>query len=158
MTQNQVVLIDDEDFSNLSEYNWYVSYDNNGHCEARTNFTIDKKQKHISMHRFITNAPQGLEVDHINGNGLDNRKENLRICTKSQNLRNQHKTCGTSKYKGVSWRVRANKWESRIYVNGKKLFLGLHSDEVAAAIAYDKAAMQYFGEFAKTNILLKGGD
>lgn len=110
------------------------------------------------MHRFITNAPKELEVDHINGNRLDNRKENLRICTKSQNLRNQHKTCGSSKYKGVSWRVRANKWESRIYVDGKKLFLGLYSDEEDAAKAYDKAAIQHYKEFAKTNILLKGGD
>jgi hypothetical protein len=109
------------------------------------------------MHRLLVEVNLGQEVDHINGNGLDNRKENLRVCTKSQNLGNQKKTklyggvATSSKYKGVSWDKRVQKWVAKIGINGKRVYLGLFEDEEKAAEAYNKAALEYFGEFALLN-------
>lgn len=92
------------------------------------------------------------KIDHKNGNGLDNRLKNLRIATESENSRNQNKRrTNKSGFKGVSWGTRDNKWRSYITINGKFKSLGYYSSKEDAAKAYDKAAIKYFGEFAKTN-------
>jgi len=97
-------------------------------------------------------TPGNMDVDHANGNGLDNRRSNLRLCTTSENIQNQRpRKSGTSKYKGVGWFVRDSNWRVRIKVGDKQIHIGYFADEVEAAKAYDKMARQHFGAFARTN-------
>ena len=103
------------------------------------------------MHRLITNCPSNMVVDHINGDKLDNRKSNLRICTQAENNRNKNKYKGNRKYKGVFWNKKANKWYSQIRINNKCINLGYFDDELEASIAYDRAAILYYGVYCKTN-------
>ena len=105
----------------------------------------------VSMHRYILNTPNGKETDHCNGNGLDNREDNLRICTTAQNQHNQISVRGMSKYKGVSWNKNAKKWDARIKLNNKPIRLGYYISEIEAAHAYDKAALKYYEKYAHTN-------
>jgi len=137
-------LIDKQDVSILGDKNWcigcggYISSKNNG--------------KNCLLHRLIVNASADLQVDHINMNKLDNRRCNLRICTRSQNKYNtaapSHNTSG---FKGVLWRKNSNKWMARVSVNGKYISLGLYDDILDAARAYNEAALKYHGEFARLN-------
>lgn len=114
-------------------------------------------RKTIYMHRELMNPPEGMEVDHINGNGLDNRKANLRVCTKEENQQNSKKRTGkSSSFKGVCWDSSGRKWRARITVDKKHLQIGQFEMELKAAEAYDKEARYYFGAFAKLN--LKDGD
>ena len=105
------------------------------------------------MHRQIMKAPAGFVVDHINYNGLDNRKANLRLATLTQNNRHTRRTIhpGTSKYKGVCWYSREKRWAVRIHADGKTIPLGYFKDEIQAAKTYDKAAKTYHGDFAALN-------
>ena len=105
------------------------------------------------MHREVIHPPDNLFVDHINHNGLDNRKANLRLATYAQNSynRKQFRKRQTSKYTGVSWIKQIKKWRVIICYNGKKKFIGYFKDEKQAAKAYDKAAKKYHGEFASLN-------
>jgi len=108
--------------------------------------------KTILMHREIMNAPPGMEVDHINGNGLDNRKSNLRLCTNTQNQQNREKwSPKTSIFKGVFWDRDRKKWKAQITLNKKQYSLGRFDSEIEAARAYDREALYLFGEFANTN-------
>ena len=145
---DRFAIVDAEDYDRLSKYRW---------CTVKASRTFYAKTFHLSgamlsMHRIVVNAPKGLFVDHINHNGLDNRKANLRICTHIQNLRNKRPKSGcTSKYKGVHWCKGRNKFRANIYLNKKAIHLGYFHDEIAAAKAYDKAAKKFFGEFAYLN-------
>lgn len=105
------------------------------------------------MHRLIMNCPNDMVIDHINGNKLDNRKVNLRICTTAENNRNQNKRRGdySSQFKGVYWHKKANKWITRIKVNNKTKHIGYYDSELDASIAYDRSAIIYFGVYAKLN-------
>lgn len=111
-----------------------------------------RKGNTISMHRVIMHAPLGVQVDHINGNGLDNRKENLRLCQDFQNKGNMPKrTTNPCRFKGV--RKRNNRYAARIGYRGKQYHLGSFTTDAEAAIAYNAAAVQFYGEFARINIL-----
>ena len=145
LTQGKVALVDDADYGWLSEWKWRVKKSDNT-CYAQTG-------NGVLMHRVILQAPRGMCGDHINGNGLDNRRSNLRLCTNKQNVRNQHKTFGTSEYKGVYWDKDRCKWKSQIMCDTVKINLGRYIDETDAAIAYDIASLRLFGEYAKTNII-----
>lgn len=110
------------------------------------------------MHRIINKTPKGFSTDHINGNRLDNRKVNLRTCTHTENMRNRNvrpKSSKTSIYKGVYKLKNAKKWTASIHINKKEKYLGVYVNEDDAAIAYNKAAEKYFGEFASYNIIKK---
>lgn len=107
----------------------------------------------VYLHRFIMNAPKGIVVDHINGDPLDNRRENLRLSTLSQNQANRKgkNRPGTSQFKGVYWYKRVGKWLTRVTVQGKLVYSGYFDDEVEAAKAYDKAMIEHYGEYAGVN-------
>lgn len=106
------------------------------------------------MHRLLMTSPTGTMVDHINGNGLDNRKENLRVVTNSQNLMNRGKNKNnTSGYKGVLWDKVRNKWIALIGFNNKNIYLGRFFTKNEAAFAYNAKAEELFGEFAQINII-----
>jgi hypothetical protein len=147
LTQGKVAIVDDSDFEHLNQWKWYCS--SKGY--AVRNIPVNGKQTLQLMHAVIINTPPGMQTDHINGDRLDNRKENLRICTCSENQWNQHKVRGESKYKGVSYHKRHNKWYAQIRINGKRIYIGVFKDEIDAAKAYNEAATRYFGEFAKIN-------
>lgn len=151
LTQGKYAIVDDADYEWLNQYKW---------CVTTTLYAIyairyvggRKNQKCIWMHRLIMDAPKGMDVDHINHNGLDNRRSNLRVCTRSQNNQNSYaqNNC-SSKFKGVSWYRRDKIWRSYIVIKRMQLHLGYYESEYEAAKAYNKAARKYFGEFAYTN-------
>ena len=106
------------------------------------------------MHRVILKTPKGMDTDHRNGDGLDNRRCNLRICTKSQNSINRKmQSNNTSGYRGVYWHKRDKKWLAHIKIDGKKINFGYCSTKEQAAEAYNEAAKKHYGEFARLNII-----
>jgi len=150
MKHGRFVMVDDEDFEEMSKYKWSTSLDPKHHYAKHTVYYPDGTRKTLRMHRLIMKAPNGVWVDHINGNGLDNRKENLRLCSPSENARNCRLGKGnTSGFKGVY--LVKGKWRGEIKVNKTKYHLGTYKNKIDAAKAYDQAAKKYFGEFAKLN-------
>lgn len=144
LSQGKVALVDDANFDLVIPFRWHAVKIKDAYYARDNDGTY--------MHRLIMGAGPGEEVDHRDGDGLNNQRFNLRRCTHLQNLRNTRiQTNGSSKYKGVGWRPEKKKWRARIMVNGQDICLGHFNDELAAAMAYDKAAKVYFGEFARTN-------
>lgn len=152
--------IDDEDFPKLGKYHWLGKPNfatlKNGERKQYTTYIVrsfhrGRQCSTIRLHRVIMDAPKGIEVDHIDGNGLNNCKSNLRLCTRMQNSQNQ-KMFSTNKsgFKGV-YQVPNGKWASFIVVNKKQNHLGTFLTKEAAAAAYNDAAVYYFKEFAKPN-------
>ncbi len=162
------VLYDAEDHDKVSNHKWRLRKDSpnrpdvfyvvatighpDGSWHTRPNGTRRKRQTTLLMHRLIMDAPKGMEVDHINGNSLDNRKSNLRICTRSQNQRNSGPLKNnTSGYKGVVRYHRIKKWAARIKHNSKSIHIGCYDDKEEAARARDKKAKELHGEYAYLN-------
>lgn len=151
LTRGQCTAVDDDDYEWVSKVKWYARKNGSTYYACRNKMT-DVGQRVFFLHNYIVSHAKGLYVDHINGDGLDNRKSNLRICTFSQNLCNKARyKNNTSGYKGVSWNNHAKRWECQIRHGGVKDFLGYFDDPVEAAQTYDAAAIAFFGEFAKTN-------
>lgn len=149
LSNGKLVIVDDSDHELLSKYKWHFT---KGGYAIRSEGPR-KKRIQIYMHRQIMDAKKGEYVDHINLDKLDCRRENMRICTNQQNAFNQKKrraNC-SSKYKGVTWWPRDSKWKAGIMVNYKHKNLGYYENERDAALVYDNAAKQYFGEFANLN-------
>ena len=148
LTQGKFAIVDDDDYQELNKFNWHF---HQGY--ASRNVTISGKQKTQRMHRFVTNCPDGFDVDHENHDTLDNRKSNLRVCSNSENGRNQkvRTYSKSSVYKGVNFNKKTGKWVARIKLNYKDKYLGLFTNEIDAAIAYNVAAIEMFGEFALLN-------
>ncbi len=147
LTFGKYAIVDAEDYDRLSSYKWCA-------VKERRNWyakTLRRNGSPLSMHRLITREPKGLFVDHIDHNGLNNRKSNLRHCTNAENSRNMRPYGKTSRYKGVCWHKGSKKFVAQITFKGKKIWLGYFKDEIAAAKAYDKKARELFGEFAYLN-------
>lgn len=151
LTKGLVALVDDEDFEFLSSHAWFAALNGHGGYYAARNAKTDRGWRLLRMHRVLLCAQSGECVDHINGDGLDNRRHNLRLATKAQNSANMRNTKGgTSRFKGVSAN-HGGKWRAQIRVPGRKIWLGLHETEMRAAMAYDEAAKRLHGEFACLN-------
>lgn len=147
LTQGKFAQVDDVEFEELSRCKWYFD----GYYAARDCRNSGRKSK-VYMHRQIMNTPAGMETDHIDGNGLNNCRSNLRICTRVENGRNARKTNNCSSvFKGVTWHKQRGKWQAQIEILGNRKHLGLYKIPEDAAHAYDKAALEYYGEFAKLN-------
>lgn len=146
------VIVDADKYEWLNQWKWGITKIGKVYYALRT--TRNENNIRALMHRFVLGLKKGQkqEVDHINHNGLDNRLANLRICTHRQNLQNSLPRKNTSsKYKGVCWHKRPQKWVVNIKCGHKLLHLGYYDTEIEAAKAYDRAAKEYFGEFAYTN-------
>lgn len=149
-SHSRYALVDDEDYEKVAMYKWYaVKLGNRADgYYACGNIKKDGKYHTIYMSRLIMNPQKEMVVDHINHNTLDNRKENLRICTRRENTKNRVKNNGNkSGYKGVCWNKNAQKWQAQIMTNYKKLYLGVFDDKEAAFEAYTVAAKKYHGIF-----------
>lgn len=138
-------LIDDYDFEVVSKYRWW----NDGHGYAQTRIIPGRKGRNEKMHRFILNAPKGTYVDHKNHNTLDNRRENIRLCTQSQNIANGViRKNNTSGYKGIYFRKDRNKWCAQIMFRRKHIHIGYFEKLRDAIKNYKLVKENYFGEFA----------
>lgn len=140
-------LVDSADALLVAGFNWHKSPKNYVYA--------DRSRLRLALHRLIAGAGDGETVDHENGDPLDNRTSNLRVCNKSQNGANRgpdrRRAGRTSRFKGVSWSNQRNKWVVSIHVNGRSRSLGRYTDEVEAARVYDQAALEAWGEFARLN-------
>lgn len=153
LTMGYEAIIDVEDVPLVAGYNWCAVVRPRSVYAAST-LRRDGKQRIILMHRAIMGGPDGIEVDHINGDGLDNRKRdktnNLRLATKSQNQCNsRNRADNTSGRKGVSWHKQRGKWAAQIALDGKKQHLGLFETIEQAAIAYAEASARLHGKFGR---------
>lgn len=140
-------------FEELSQYEWHA-YKHRLTFYAIRNLEIyPGVRTTVKMHRQVMRALGGELIDHKNGKGIDNQRDNLRIASSSQNSANRRaaRKGSKSQYKGVSWHKQHGRWYAGICHNYKQIFLGLHDDEVEAAKAYDRKAIELFGEFAKLN-------
>lgn len=152
-----VALVDDGDYERLAAFEWHINNRDraNGGYAARTVPGVGTK---ILMHHEVLAPIEGMQIDHINGTGLDNRRANLRYATRTEQMRNRgaykrRKDCAPrhSEYKGVMWEKGKNKWRVRIKVEGRQKHVGLFESEVDAARAYNEAARRFFGDFARFN-------
>jgi hypothetical protein len=151
LTRGIVVIVDDEDYEFLNKWKWYAARAGNS-VYAQRGVCINERINIIKMHRVIMSSPVDLEIDHIDGNGLNNQRSNLRTCTRSQNMMNQKPRLNcSSKYKGVTWNKRDNRYQARIIINYKNISLGYFKSEKDAAITYNSKALELYGEFAWLN-------
>jgi len=149
-TGKYVALVDDEDFDSLNSFLWYTQKHGNTFYAGRK-ITINGKLTAQYMHGVILN---GKGIDHIDHNGLNNQKANLRLCTQRENQMNRSKSINKSSvYKGVYFYKRTGKWKAQIAINGKNIHLGYFASEVEAAKAYNDKAIAFFCEFANLNII-----
>lgn len=167
LTQGQVALVDDDDFEYLNQHKWYAHKRHGIYYAIRNVYLENGKRSAIKMHRFIMNMQPSDKtmIDHIDRNGLNNQKHNLRKCTNQENRRNSIKQSkkSTSIYKGVVMHthkqfnkkkqqiVYYRSWHARIVINGKRKVIGCFKTEDEAAIAYNQAAISHYGEFALLN-------
>jgi hypothetical protein len=150
LTQNKFALLDKEDFIKLNKYKWYAYFDGYNWYAARRFLIGNPKRLMTRLHTFLMKPPKGKEVDHINGDSLDNRRKNLRICTHSENCQNRKKRLdNTSGFKGVYWSKRSNKWVANIQIKSKRIYLGGFISKIKAAEAYQKANIKYHGKFSR---------
>ena len=154
LTKGKFAIVDDEDFETLSKFRWHYGQAYYGGYAKRTILESGSRWN-SSMHRIILGLKKGdgLQVDHANGDKLDNRRANLRVCSHAENQRNRGLLRNNkSGFKGVCWNKYAAKWRGMIWVNKTNVFLGYFDDKRDAVRAYDEAARKYYGEFARPNL------
>lgn len=145
LTQGKVAIVDADDFDWLNQWKWCAS-------EQHNRWYAHQGCNGNAMHRVILNAPCGIDVDHIDNDGLNNRRNNLRLATKQQNACNAKiRKDNVTGYKGVSFNKSRNKFQAKIVVNGKHIYLGLFDDKIYAAKIYNEAAVVFHGAFARLN-------
>jgi hypothetical protein len=149
LTQGKIAIVDDEDFEKLNKYRWHY---NKGYA-VRTIGHIIGKQKAIYMHRYLMKPTKNKKTDHIDGNGLNNQRRNLRVCSQSQNTKNRRiNKNNKSGFIGVSWHMPSKKWLAKIKHNNKTKYVGTFDDKIEAAKARDDVAKQLRGDFVVLNI------
>lgn len=155
LSQGRVALVDDEDYEWLNQWKWYCCTYSNGAVYAKRSVRISPtKTKTICMHRLILGINDGerWHGDHEDGNGLNNQRYNIRKCTVAQNGMNRRLGKNSkSGYKGVSWNSATNKWTASYMIGGKTKTIGNFKNKEDAALAYNKAVLAAFGEFARIN-------
>jgi hypothetical protein len=155
LSQGKFAIVDPADYEHLKSFKWFEKKSKHTFYAYRTQSVKENQicQRNLLMHRLITSAPPDMQVDHINHNGLDNRKANLRVVSSTQNCWNKRKLSGkfSSRYKGVSWNKNYKKWEACLTCNKVKTILGYFDNEIAAARAYDVKAKTLFKEYAVLN-------
>jgi len=154
LTQGKVALVDDADYDSLMAMGkWYC--DSNGYAARSKKYRKENGKlgnRTVLMHRVIMQAKDGTFIDHRDTDKLNNQKSNLRECTKRQNCRNRNKSSSnSSSYKGVSWNKEKRKWVAQIRIDDKVTYLGQFVDLTEAAKAYNAAALEHYGEFARLN-------
>ena len=161
LTKGYVAIIDDEDFERVSKIKWHVHTVNDPLKPPYASGYLKKPYRLVLLHRFIMNPPKDLQIDHINGNSLDNRKSNLRVCTANQNKANHKKhrnsksrfigVCpnsgGDKRKDGTRWINKKHPWKAVC----RHFVIGTFKTEEEAARAYDVKAREFHGEFARTN-------
>lgn len=165
LTKGYIALVDDEDYDVLSKYKWQANdSDKNITYATRSGRDKDNRRITVSMHRQILSiSDPKVFVDHINGNGLDNQKTNLRLATNAQNVTNRRSAKGSSsQYLGVHFWLEKSYYKSKVYFyerwraqikkDGKSISLGTYKTEIEAAKAYNEAAVKLHGEFANLNV------
>lgn len=149
LTQNKVTFVDDEDYPILNEYQWYYNSKRTGYAVRNGVNPVTNKPCMIYMHREVNKTPAGMFTDHIDGNGLNNTRANLRTCTHSENMWNtKQRINNTSGYKGVYFYNKTKKWKSQIQINGKRKSLGYFTSPELAYEFYCLAADMLHGNFA----------
>lgn len=156
LSQGKVAVVSNRDFTRLNQFSWHVWRPLNAPHLAYAARKIRKKDGRYSkafMHREVLCAPPGMEVDHRNRDGLDNRRRNLRLATASQNQANsrQHRDAQSSRFKGVTWHKGSQKWQSSIQFQKHRFYLGWFVSEIDAALAYNRKAIALFGSYARLN-------
>ena len=149
----EICLVDDDDYESVSRFHWSAMKG------FSTTYAFRKERvsgiiRTVYLHRALMNPDARQKVDHINGNGLDNRRANLRCCTNQQNVINRRKKQkARSRFKGVTWHEKGQKWRARIMIDRQEISLGLFATEADAAVAYNAAAKAAWGEYACLNEL-----
>lgn len=148
LTQGKVAIVDDTDFEKVRNYKWSAATRKHL-CYAQSRIN----GKCVLLHAFLLKPALGMEIDHRDGNGLNNLRSNLRICTHAQNQQAHHRSnfLGTSKFRGVSFETWSNRWRTQVSKGGKRLYSKRFDSEEEAARAYDKKARELFGEYASPN-------
>jgi hypothetical protein len=150
--EGKFTILDPQDFYLFNNFHWCVNGRDEQFYAVRNIVTAHGKTKLVRLHREILKPPKGLVVDHRNGNTLDNRRDNLRLATKAQNMQNRRKRKNTSsRFIGVSFDKNYKKWVTQIVYQGNKKWLGRFDSEIEAAKVYDNAAKKYHGDFARLN-------
>ncbi len=153
LTQGKSAIVDDADFDRLNQFKWFAQRSPRGLWYARRNINLGKSRGIVHVHREVLNLkPEDPEIDHRNQDGLDNQKHNLRLASHGQNMMNRRPS-GRSGYKGVSWQryPKQTPWVARIRCNGTEFYLGFFGTPEEGARAYNKKAIELFGEFARLN-------
>jgi hypothetical protein len=152
MPNGMSAIVDDEDYDRLSGYSWYANTDRRRRVTYAYRKAGGRRGRSVAMHREVAQPPPGLEVDHINGNGLDNRRSNLRLVTRQQNSMNRGlNRNNTTGYKGVTRPMGSRSYIASVKFNYRRIYLGSFPTAESAARAYDAAARRYHGEHAYTN-------
>lgn len=150
LSNGMVAIVDDQDYEKLNRWTWRYQAGSNTGYAIRTE-VVNGTKTTIRMHRLVMGAPFGVLVDHRDGNGLNNQRDNLRLCGALGNARNTAAKGGSSRYKGVSWSKATRAWKVLICANRIKLYFGVFADEEFAARVHDAAVARYHGEYARLN-------